>query len=120
MDSKNNTYILQFTQTTIKNKRGMYIDSKRTYNSPLINIFRNKVFVCANEANFEENTITYHDKYKLEVPVNNNKSVILKSMEDVDEVVHEQTDEMICSIYDELLKKARPEQVFIFHNQSIL
>jgi len=106
---------MYFTQLSIENKRGIYINSDKTINSPLINTLKNKVFKCANEANFKKNTITYYDNFKIELPINAKESIILKSMIDVDEVSSIQTDDMICSIYDEMLKIARPGQVFLHY-----
>jgi len=104
------TYFIYLNHTTVENKKGILINN--SVNSKLIeNIFESKEFVCDNEANFNKNTITYYDSFKIEVPISNNKTIILKSMSDVKEINNEQTDNMICSIYDELLKIAKPEQV---------
>ncbi|OUM70029.1 hypothetical protein PIROE2DRAFT_1978 [Piromyces sp. E2] len=104
----NNTNIVNLNHITIGNKRGILININ---NSELINdIFVNKEYVCSNEADFDKNTITYYESFKIEVPIDNNKKIILKSMNDIKETNNEQTGNMICSIYDELLKIAKPEQ----------
>ncbi|ORY86449.1 hypothetical protein LY90DRAFT_663100 [Neocallimastix californiae] len=66
--------------------------------------FFSDVFTCGEKANYEQKTITFIDKYKLELPVKNNNTIILKSMEDI----KDQTNP--CNIFQESLEKAKPMQ----------
>jgi len=69
-------------------------------------------FTCGSKADFKDRTIEYCGNYKIKLPVSDSETIILKSMRDIDEKENiEQTQEMICSIYDETLKVAKPMEV---------
>eukprot|EP00833_Pecoramyces_ruminatium_P017875 jgi/Orpsp1_1/1191907/evm.model.d7180000089309.1 len=93
----------------MESDRGISINLNNLYNDGLNNVlFKDGEFKCGNEANYENNTITYYDNYRIEVPINDDQTIILKSMNDIDKSV--QTDNMRCSIYDEIIKIAKPMQ----------
>ncbi|OUM70033.1 hypothetical protein PIROE2DRAFT_1982 [Piromyces sp. E2] len=81
-------------------------------NLPMFERFNNKSFKCGNNADFENSYLTYYEKYRIEFPLNNNKTLILKSMADMDnnQNFDEQTPKIKCSIFDETFKKAKPMQ----------
>jgi len=69
-------------------------------------------FTCGNKADFKNRIIEYYDDYRIILPVSDNETIILKSMRDIDNTKHvEQTQEIICSIYDETIKIAKPMEV---------
>jgi len=65
--------------------------------------------VCDEYADYQMNTITYNNEYEILFPLNNNETIILKSMKDISD--KKQSFYKICSIYDETLKIAKPYQV---------
>jgi len=118
--NNNNTYIIYLTQISIDidndiqkendndEDRGIIIDLDNPLNSRIYNYkFQNKIYRCGDNISYENNIISYYDEYKIEIPIND--SIVLKSVMDVDEI--DQTQEMICSIYDKTVKKAKPMQV---------
>ncbi|OUM70036.1 hypothetical protein PIROE2DRAFT_1985 [Piromyces sp. E2] len=72
------------------------------------------VFTCAEEADFKRKTITFSDKYKIEVPISDDETIILKSMSDIYkfDINEKVTDEMNCSIMENTLNIAKPLQVY--------
>ncbi|KAL6590554.1 hypothetical protein U3516DRAFT_651457 [Neocallimastix sp. 'constans'] len=72
------------------------------------NKFLNINFQCDNEINFINHTITYSDKYKIEFPISENESIILKTMNDINYKL--QSNDKICSIFDSTVKIAKPYQ----------
>jgi len=82
------------------------------------NKFLNINFQCDNEINFINHTITYSDKYKIEFPISENESIILKTMNDINYKL--QSNDKICSIFDSTVKIAKPYQVKIINKFFIL
>jgi len=96
--------------------RGVVINSS-SYKNIIIedNNLENKSFMCDSKSDYNSKTITYYDEYRIELPINEKESIVLKSMKDVDERSNlEQDPETICNIYDETLKKAKPIEVYIY------
>jgi len=107
----NTTNVIYITHIDFESDRGIIINTDNSQNFGLYNtIFQNKNFKCDDNANYEKNTITYNSDYKIEVPINDNQIIILKSTLDISNKF-EQKKEEVCSIYDETLKIARPYQV---------
>ncbi|KAL6594215.1 hypothetical protein LY90DRAFT_225877 [Neocallimastix californiae] len=112
----NITTFIYLTHKNIGEERGISINVDTLTSSSIFDkeTFRNKEFICDQQANFEESTITYQDDYKLVIPLSNNETILLKSTVDINNN-SDQTIEMICSIYDETLKKSKPVQ-FPYYN----
>ncbi|ORX69806.1 hypothetical protein BCR32DRAFT_272423 [Anaeromyces robustus] len=109
----NVTNIIYLTHIKIDDyTRGMTVNNNSLINTSIFNDeFKDKIFICDEEANFDNSKITYYDKYKIEVPINNkNNKIVLKSMTDMIGNTIEQTQEEICSIYEETMKQAKPVQ----------
>jgi len=107
---KNTTNVIYITHTDLGSDRGIIINTDYSKNFGLFNtIFQNKNLKCDDSANYEKSTITYNDNYKIEIPINDEQMIILKSTMDISNKL-EQKNEEICSIYDETLKIARPYQ----------
>jgi len=66
--------------------------------------FYSGVYTCGEKASYEEKTFTFSDQYKLELPVDKDKTIILKSMEDIKDQTHP------CNIFQESLEKSKPIQ----------
>jgi len=112
---KNTTNIIYITHIASESDRGISIQTDNPLNSGLYNrIFQNKVFLCDNTANYEKNTITFNDEYKIEVPINIHETVILKSTTDIS-YTEGQKNEIICTIYEDTLKIAKPYQVICYN-----
>ncbi|KAL6628501.1 hypothetical protein U3516DRAFT_793587 [Neocallimastix sp. 'constans'] len=94
--NNNKTNIIYLTHKNIGSKRGISVNVDTSNSSIFGNIFVNKDFICDKQANFEENTITYQNDYKLVIPLSNNRTVSLKSTIDIN-INLDQTIEMICS-----------------------
>lgn len=104
-------YLTHISDKTDTSRRGIIINSSNI-NYPLINSeLQNKKFLCDNEADFMKKTITYYDKYRIEIPLNNDDTLILNSMSDMKMESDEQTNHDICKIYDETMKIAKPMEV---------
>jgi hypothetical protein len=108
----NITSIVYLTHLNIGNDRGISIETNNSLNSAIYNnIFNNNTnYICDNEVNYEKHTVTYYSKYKIELAISKNEKIILKSMMDVETITSEQTQEMICSIYEDSFKLAKPMQ----------
>eukprot|EP00833_Pecoramyces_ruminatium_P013441 jgi/Orpsp1_1/1187473/evm.model.d7180000057953.1 len=106
-DSMNILYISHIQK---ESNRGIIINTNNELNSGLsTNIFQSVEYTCDDKANYYEKTITIYDDYKIEVPINEKENIILKSMTDIISN-KKQTNDMICSIYDDTLKKAKSYQ----------
>eukprot|EP00833_Pecoramyces_ruminatium_P015230 jgi/Orpsp1_1/1189262/evm.model.d7180000070694.1 len=85
-----------------------YLDGNKTEYDSLFNSTR---FFCDNQVNYDKKTITFHNDYQIKLPISNNETIILKSMNDynsnkISKVNHNE----LCSIMDETLNKAKPLQ----------
>ncbi len=110
---ENTTNVIYITHIILGSDRGITVETNDSRNFGPFNIlFQNKNFKCDNNANYENNTITFSDDYKIEVPINNEQTIILKSTTDISQT-DKQKNEVICTIYDETLKIARPYQVLL-------
>ncbi|OUM69277.1 hypothetical protein PIROE2DRAFT_57496 [Piromyces sp. E2] len=97
---------------TIPGRRGITIDTKNSLNSAVYNtIFQDDNYICGNNPDLKEKTITASGESTIEVPTKNNDSIILKPMSDINSNTDD--NEILCSIYKETLKKAKPIQVNI-------
>jgi len=106
----NNLNIIYISHISKESNRGIFLNTKSNLNSGLYNnIFQNVEFECDNEADYTKKTITYSSEYRIEVPINENEIIILKAMTDI--AVNKQTNEAICSIFDDTLQIAKPYQV---------
>jgi len=72
--------------------------------------------MCDNEVSYTQSTLTFYDEFEIELPINEEKTIILRSMLDVDTKSIKQTADMRCTIYNEALKIAKPMQVFNYIN----
>ncbi|KAL6636388.1 hypothetical protein U3516DRAFT_774224 [Neocallimastix sp. 'constans'] len=108
----NITYIIYLTHISVNDNKGVLINLDNPLNSGLFNnIFynnNNNIMVCDEYADYQMNTITYNNEYEILFPLNNNETIILKSMKDISD--KKQSFYKICSIYDETLKIAKPYQ----------
>ncbi|KAG4106109.1 hypothetical protein H8356DRAFT_1631042, partial [Neocallimastix lanati (nom. inval.)] len=105
----NNLNIIYISHISKESNRGIFLNTKSNLNSGLYNnIFQNVEFECDNEADYTKKTITYSSEYRIEVPINENEIIILKAMTDI--AVNKQTNEAICSIFDDTLQIAKPYQ----------
>ncbi|ORY73156.1 hypothetical protein LY90DRAFT_179256 [Neocallimastix californiae] len=66
--------------------------------------------MCDNEVSYTQSTLTFYDEFEIELPINEEKTIILRSMLDVDTKSIKQTADMRCTIYNEALKIAKPMQ----------
>ncbi|OUM70038.1 hypothetical protein PIROE2DRAFT_1988 [Piromyces sp. E2] len=107
----NKIEIVYLSQISEDPKKEIRFDDNQILNSEVFNDqFFEKSFSCDEQANFENNTITFYSDYKIEIPISNNETIILKSMIDVNKITKTQSQEMICDIYSETLKLAKPMQ----------
>ena len=95
--------------------RGIVINSSNSKNDIISeNGLENMSFMCSVQSNYQSRKITYFDNYRIELPINEKETIILKSMLDMDEKNNiDQSLESICEIYDDTLKKAKPVEVYI-------
>ncbi|ORX60990.1 hypothetical protein BCR36DRAFT_579057 [Piromyces finnis] len=106
----NKTNVVYLTHIISNSERGVYINTNISQNLSLIdNTNKESYYMCDNQVNYERNSITYYDDFKIEFPINDNETIILKSMNDITKT-YEQSNSLICSIYDEILKNAKPYQ----------
>ncbi|OUM58786.1 hypothetical protein PIROE2DRAFT_15868 [Piromyces sp. E2] len=103
----NNINTVYLTHISSNSDRGIFVNTNSTLNSSIINklIFKNDIYICDNKENYNNNTITYKNKYNIIFPLNNNESILLKSMEDIKT---QKIDN--CLIFDNAIKKAKPMQ----------
>ncbi|KAG4101225.1 hypothetical protein H8356DRAFT_279606 [Neocallimastix lanati (nom. inval.)] len=112
----NITNIVYISHISINSERGISIVTNNKLNYENINIlFQNKNYTCENKVDYDKNYITYYDKYKIEIPINYNETIILKLMEDNINNIHDQNIEIECQICEDTLKKSKPLQ-FPFSN----
>jgi len=110
----NITNIVYISHISINSERGISIVTNNKLNYENINIlFQNKNYTCENKVDYDKNYITYYDKYKIEIPINYNETIILKLMEDNINNIHDQNIEIECQICEDTLKKSKPLQVKI-------
>jgi len=97
--------------------RGIVINSSNSKNDIISeNGLENMSFMCSVQSNYQSRKITYFDNYRIELPINEKETIILKSMLDMDEKNNiDQSLESICEIYDDTLKKAKPVEVYIYN-----
>ncbi|OUM70027.1 hypothetical protein PIROE2DRAFT_1976 [Piromyces sp. E2] len=69
----------------------------------LNNLFSASRYVCGSEVNYDDNVITFYEQQKIEFPISQNETIILKSMS-------ERRDPDDCSILTENYSKAKPLQ----------
>ncbi|KAG4108811.1 hypothetical protein H8356DRAFT_1267991 [Neocallimastix lanati (nom. inval.)] len=104
--------IIYLSHISINSNRGISINIDNNLNSGIFNeTFQNNLnYTCENQADFNKNFITYYDEYRIELPINYNKTIILKSMNDIDNL-YEQNTEMICQIFEDSFQKSKPIQI---------
>ncbi|ORX49381.1 hypothetical protein BCR32DRAFT_298617 [Anaeromyces robustus] len=101
--------IIYLSHISVGSERGISFttDSSFDYDSTL-KLLLNKKFKCDDKADIKMNTITYYDESKIKIPINETNSLIVKQFDNNNN--KHQTNNMICSIYDEALKNAKPYQ----------
>ncbi|ORX84545.1 hypothetical protein BCR32DRAFT_277050 [Anaeromyces robustus] len=105
--------VVYFDHLDIEGERGIKINDM--LNSDLNNMLQNKIFKCDDQASYKKNTITYYDDNKIEISLNNNKSIIAKQMSGINNINIDQSSLEICEILDEIVKNAKPIQ-FPYNN----
>jgi len=90
------------------------IKFNRYYNGNENSLFTYREYVCDDKADYTQNKITYNGSYKLEFPIGNNRTIILKSMTDYNYINNNnlQFDDVRCNVHIDTLSKAKPMQVF--------
>jgi len=105
--------VIYLTHDFFGSDRGITIDTTNSLNSAVFNtIFQDDNYICGDTANLTEKTITISGETKLEVPINDNKTIILKPMMDTDDITND-NNKVLCSVYEDSLKKGKPMQVIL-------
>ncbi|ORX60989.1 hypothetical protein BCR36DRAFT_407975 [Piromyces finnis] len=109
-NNNNNLNVIYITQNSFGENKGISINTKNSMNSGIFNnIFHDADYICDDETDFQNNKITYNSEYKIELKINEDETILLKSMTDIVSNQEQSLDD-ICSIFDETIKNAKPYQ----------
>ncbi|ORX69814.1 hypothetical protein BCR32DRAFT_272429 [Anaeromyces robustus] len=113
--NNNEIDVIYINHTATNNNRGILFSISGKYNQnqvtkDFINSLNSKEYMCDEEANYNRNTITYVDPYRIKLPISSNQVLILKSMKDYNGGEVQLITDNRCSIIDETIKNAKPIQ----------
>ena len=112
IDTNNKIKIVNVTHFSEGSNKGIKINKENKLNSSSLpsTLLSNIKYYCGDEPSFENNIFSFENEYKIKIPISSNENIVLKSMADVD-IQRKQSNDKICSIFDESIKIAKPYQV---------